>query len=143
MAKISVYSEQTTEAVPSASIIVTDSWGTRLGGLAADKDGQGDIPDSYLSNKSNIIEVTSVGYEKLSIPVNKFNGNAFLKPSVKTGVEVIVRAKKKKPVKIVNPYDVAAAEVKPLAEKKKNSLFLIIGGGLLLGSLVYFLTKKK
>lgn len=144
MAKIQVY-DQEAKGLPFASVIVYDSNNNKLGGISVDKDGIGDINDSWLIDKNGKIFVSAVEHNDATILVSKFNGNAFLQSKDKTLGNVVIRVTKKKPkepIKIVNPYENTNANNKPTQKKMKSPLLPIAVGGLGLGVLIFALTMK-
>jgi len=146
MAKIQVY-DQEAKGLPFASVIVYDSNNNKLGGFPVDKDGVGDINDSWLVDKNGKIVVSAVEHNDATILISKFNGNAFLTSKGVTLGNVVITSRKSKPrtndgIKIVNPYENTNANNKPTSKKAKSPIVTIALGGLGLGALIFALTMK-
>ena len=141
MSAVKTYDESNAATLDGVNIIVYDSKGIQLFGTSSDKNGDAQIPDVYLSGSGNKIDFTRAEYNKLSVLAEKFNGNAFLKPKNVTLADVVVVAKKKKPITIVNPYD-KKADAAPVARKKGIPVWVpVVGGGIVLALGIYYLTK--
>ena len=144
MAKIKVYNQEA-KPLGSASVVVYDSNNKQLGGLVANSDGEGDVNDSWLVDKDGKIVVSYVGHKSVSIPISKFNGNAFLQEEGVTLGNVVITSKPKKkrtPIKITNPYETTTSTAKTTPKKVKSPLVPILLGGFGLAALIFVLTTK-
>jgi hypothetical protein len=143
MAKIKVYNQEA-KPLGGANVVVYDSNNKQLGGLVVNNDGEGEVNDSWLVDKDGKIVVSHVSHESVSIPISKFNGNAFLKEEwVSLGNVVITSKPKKKrtPIKITNPYETTVTAKTP-PKKVKSPIVPILLGGFGLAALIIVLTTK-
>lgn len=138
MIVVKAYDSWTASGLDGVNVSIYES-GKLLHTVSTNKDGVAYIPDAY--SYYDKIVFTRAEYETLSVLRSRFNGNAFLAPANKTLGEVVVTAKKSKPLTIVNPYDKAGQQSVPATKKKVPVWVPVVGGGIIIAAAVYYLTK--
>ena len=141
MAKIKAL-DQESNPISAVNVLVYDSLGKKVGGITTNSQGEGEIPNAYLSNPNNEIRASRVEYNPTKVKVSNFKGVVYLGKKETTLGEVVIVRKKSPKITIKSPFETETPTSTPVT-KKKMTIPLVLGGGILVGLLSLLLIKAK